>query len=206
MKLYTYKIRRDYGFAPNPFFGVCTLATCKPVIRKGVKIGDWIAGFGGLDTPVPNRIVYLMQVDEKLTFDQYWNDERFQNKKPLFTKKIQYCYGDNVYHHNEGNNEWIQEDSHHSSESGINYKNLKRDTGVNSVAISYKYWYFGRNALVLPDYLESIICHNRGHRVVKENKLIEQLIELISQNYKEGVSGLPFSLRDGHLFQRYKGE
>ncbi len=26
--------RRDYGFAPNPFHGICTLATCKPVIRR----------------------------------------------------------------------------------------------------------------------------------------------------------------------------
>ena len=34
---------RDYGFAPNPYFGYCTLATCKPVIRRCAGVGDWIA-------------------------------------------------------------------------------------------------------------------------------------------------------------------
>jgi hypothetical protein len=39
-------VARDYGFAPNPFFGVCTLATCKPKIRKAAAIGDWVVGTG----------------------------------------------------------------------------------------------------------------------------------------------------------------
>lgn len=35
----------DTGFAPNPFFGILTLATCKPGIRLTKKVGDYIAGF-----------------------------------------------------------------------------------------------------------------------------------------------------------------
>lgn len=38
--LYAYAITRDLGFAPNPFHGFCTLATCKPGIRKTAKVGD----------------------------------------------------------------------------------------------------------------------------------------------------------------------
>ena len=37
--LYSYVITRDYGFAPNPFGGICTLATCKPGIRNHAKVG-----------------------------------------------------------------------------------------------------------------------------------------------------------------------
>ena len=44
MKLFSYIITHDIGFAPNPFFGYCTLANCKPVIRRTSKIGDWIVG------------------------------------------------------------------------------------------------------------------------------------------------------------------
>lgn len=29
MKCFRYKLDHDYGFAPNPFWGVMTLATCK---------------------------------------------------------------------------------------------------------------------------------------------------------------------------------
>ena len=91
MDLYTYKITRDYGFAPNPYFNFCTLATCKPKIRGGCKIGDWIAGFGGSNTIAANKLVCLMQVSEKLDFDEYWNDPRFKNKKPNFNRSIKCC-------------------------------------------------------------------------------------------------------------------
>ena len=44
MKLYSYIVAHDGGFAPNPFWGYCTLANCKPKIRQTAKVGDWIVG------------------------------------------------------------------------------------------------------------------------------------------------------------------
>lgn len=44
MKGYSYIVARDYGFAPNPFYGICTLATCKPIIRKHCEVGDYVIG------------------------------------------------------------------------------------------------------------------------------------------------------------------
>ena len=44
MKLYSYIVARDFGFAPNPFYGFCTLATCKPKIAKdryGWRLDNW---------------------------------------------------------------------------------------------------------------------------------------------------------------------
>jgi hypothetical protein len=32
--LYSYVVRWDHGFAPNPFYETCTVATCKPYIAK----------------------------------------------------------------------------------------------------------------------------------------------------------------------------
>ena len=40
-----YKITHDTGFAPNPFHGYLTLATCKLGIRLKAKVGEWICGF-----------------------------------------------------------------------------------------------------------------------------------------------------------------
>lgn len=209
MNLYTYKITRDFGFAPNPYFNFCTLATCKPKIRGNCKIGDWIAGFGGLNTIVGNKLVCLMQVDEKLEFDEYWNDQRFQNKKPNFSKSIKYCYGDNIYHHDE-NGDWLQENSHHSLDDGINYKNLIRDTSVNQVIISENYWYFGRNAINLCNELSVIIPKNRGHRKfddIDSEEYITCLLNYMNDNkYSNGINGLPFSWNNKKRFSRYKGE
>ncbi len=46
MYIYSYVLRYDDGVAPNPFFGFCTLAVCKPVIRRKAQVGDWIIGTG----------------------------------------------------------------------------------------------------------------------------------------------------------------
>lgn len=64
MRLYSYIVAHDTGFAPNPFWGWCTLATCKPRIRKSAGVGDWIIGL----TPkrAGNRLLYAMKVEEKI--------------------------------------------------------------------------------------------------------------------------------------------
>ena len=46
MKYFAYILAFDSGFAPNPFYGYCTLADCKPKIRKQAQVGDWIIGLG----------------------------------------------------------------------------------------------------------------------------------------------------------------
>jgi hypothetical protein len=45
MRLFSYKLTTDLDFAPNPFYGMLTLVTCKPGKRRTKKKGDWIAGF-----------------------------------------------------------------------------------------------------------------------------------------------------------------
>ena len=111
-------ITRDYGFAPNPFWNICSLATCKPQIRERALKGDWVAGFGGAKTTIARKMVFLMQVDEICTFDEYWEDSRFFVKRPRFDGNYQQCYGDNIYYHIGG--ERMQENSHHSYADGIN--------------------------------------------------------------------------------------
>ena len=46
-RAYIYVVARDFGFAPNPFHGFLTLATCKPHIRKDAQVDDWVVGMGG---------------------------------------------------------------------------------------------------------------------------------------------------------------
>lgn len=67
MKFYSYVIPRDFGFAPNPYFGYCTLATCKQGIRKSAHVGDWIGAFGAASMTIRGRLVSLMLVDETLS-------------------------------------------------------------------------------------------------------------------------------------------
>src|SRR5690348_6657632 len=77
VRLFSYVVRWDHGFAPNPFFASCTVATCKPAIRNVAAEGHYILGTGTAERGLNGRIVFIMRVDEVTTFDNYWNDPRF---------------------------------------------------------------------------------------------------------------------------------
>lgn len=154
-RVYSYKLSRDFGFAPNPFHGVCTLATCKPQIRRGAQIGDLIIGCGSRELDMIGRVIFAMKVSEKLTFQQYWDDPRFESKKANLRSSKAAAYGDNIYHLD--NNQWIQEDSHHSFEGGIaNPLNMQRDLGSHDVLIGKEFVYWGSNAPVMPVHLRDL--------------------------------------------------
>ena len=73
MKLFSYVVARDFGFAPNPFYGICSLATCKPRIRCAANVGDWIVGTGSKKRGRQNFFVYVMRVTDSYTYNEYWN-------------------------------------------------------------------------------------------------------------------------------------
>lgn len=154
MRLFVYKVRYDIGFAPNPFHGTCTLATCKPRIRKSASVGDWIIGVGSKGNRTYGRLVFAMQVGEKLSFDEYWRDERFHAKRPDRRGSLKYRYGDNIYHRENG--EWIQEDGRHSSDDGSpNAAHIRRDTGADGVLIGSWFTYWGGDGPEIPPVLRS---------------------------------------------------
>ncbi|WP_164479392.1 hypothetical protein [Methylocystis rosea] len=153
MRVFSYKIARDYGFAPNPFHGVCTLATCKPRIRSSAQLGDIVVGCGCKKNGLLGRIICVLRVTGKCSFQDYWDNPRFTIKRPFFKGNQSRAYGDNIYHHDERGG-WLQERSHHSFPDGsLNADNLARDTGCEHVLWSDDFTYFGRAAIAIPSHL-----------------------------------------------------
>lgn len=183
--LYIYVVERDFGFAPNPFHGCCTLATCKPRIRKFAKVGDWVMGVGGRRLNATGKCVYLMKVSEVSTFDEYWLDKRFAVKKPHRNGSLVMMVGDNIYHQDNVTNKWLQEDSHHSNPDGSpNIENLQIDTGATNVLISFYFYYFGSSAPNID--LESIGYKNgRGYRKMSFNsEAVVNFVQHIESEYQ----------------------
>lgn len=189
--LYTYTITRDFGFAPNPFHGFCSLATCKPRIRKAARIGDWVMGIGGTSLGAAKRkCIFLMKVTEKNGFQNYWSDRRFSLKKPLRNGSRVQMLGDNIYHKGPDDS-WIQEDSHHSNPDGSpNPVNIKRDTGQSDqVLISNYFIYYGSQAVDVN--LDSI-----GYTRIRDFKKTDlsaspegrQIIETMFNNYRRHIN------------------
>lgn len=154
--IYSYVVAYDSGFAPNPFNGYCTLATCKPKIRKHASAGDWIVGTGSDRKGVRRGgfLVHAMRVEETLTFSEYWNDKRFSKKKPNLFGSYRMASGDNIYcPHGQG---WLQLNSYHSNKDGTpSADHIKRDTSVDRVLISQNFFYFGAEGPKIPDHLQT---------------------------------------------------
>lgn len=194
-RVYLYVVDRDYGFAPNPFHGVCTLATCKPSIRSTAKVGDWIIGVGGGQLKASGKCIFAMNVTQKLTFNQYWNDARFASKKPVRNGSKKMMMGDNIYVQNPDSS-WQQLPSHHSNVDGsINYSNVIKDTRYPNVLISSHFYYFGINALTIPETILTNLGYKnrRGHRVYDHNAASDLIDWIEGHNLVlNKVAGDPF--------------
>lgn len=159
--VYVYVVDRDFGFAPNPFHGVLTLATCKPRIRSVASIGDWIVGVGGARLQKRGRCIFGMRVTGHLSFQEYWESADYQVKKPVRNGSLVNLVGDNIY--SRVNGAWVQADSHHSNADGTaNEENLKSDTSTDRVLISEDFRYLGSAAEVIPPEIVARLQYQNG--------------------------------------------
>lgn len=170
MNIFSYIVRYDVGFAPNPFYGVCTLATCKPKIRKAASVDDWVIGTGSASRGLSGMLVFAMLVDETLAFDSYWDDERFARKRPSMRGNFKQSVGDNIYHRDVPTRRWRQEDSRHTRADGTpNPDHVARDTAVDVVLVSRRFSYFGAHGPAVPGHLRTgpdldLVHGSSGHR------------------------------------------
>jgi hypothetical protein len=161
-RIYRYILTTDDGAAPNPFGGFCTLAICKPGIRRTARHGDWVLGF---QSRAHDRLIYAMEVQECLTFARYWKDPRFKRRRPS-DRSIP---TDNIYKPSgrmtiDGAPElvWVPNNVHEKDHQ-------RRDLSGKSVLIAERFWYFGSYAAPLPARLAHLQPHSRGH-VVQKNR------------------------------------
>jgi hypothetical protein len=159
MTLYSYIVKHDTGFAPNPFFGYCTLACCKPGIRRHAKKDDWIVGLTPSAKGRGNKIVYFMEVEESFSFGDYWRDPRFKQKRPKLDADIARKSGDNIYKPLP-NGDYHQMPSAHSNPQfgkGEDPETKERDVFKGErVLVSRNFVYFGSKAKELPSELQAL--------------------------------------------------
>lgn len=195
MRLFSYVVARDYGFAPNPFHGNCTLATCKPIIRRVAEIGDWVVGTGSSKRNRKGFLVYAMRVTEAMTFNEYWTDDRFARKRPNLRGSKKQAFGDNIYFKGDAV-EWEQQDSHHSYQNGApNPLNIQNDTQTDRVLISTDYAYWGGSGPKIPqalrDYGGLDICALRNHKSNFPEALMNEFLAWFYALDESGYCGAP---------------
>ena len=195
MRLFSYIVRYDIGFGPNPFHGMCTLATCKQEIRLKAKVGDWVVGTGSKGKGLEGHLVYAMCVDQIVDFDTYWKSPQFAHKIPTAHGSQKQAYGDNIYHHGD-DDEWVQANSRHSFADGLpNPGHIAKDTKADAVLIGTDFIYFGGSGPLIPDDLRSgpglDLVHDRSfHRCQFSKERIDATVEWI-HSLGIGVHGRP---------------
>lgn len=195
MSYFSYKIEHDFGLAPNPFGEYCTLAVCKPTIRnnKNLQIGDWIIGTGSVKLNKLHCLIFAMQVEEKITMEDYWNDPRFQYKKPVINGSLVQMYGDNIYYKDAKTRKWKQANDAHSLAGGrTNKDHLEVDTGGKYVLISTTFFYFGDKAIQIPKRFLEVCSEGRNMKGPSIPVAIaDNFISWIKKKYALGIHGDP---------------
>jgi len=204
MRLFTYKMTHDTGFAPNPFHGVLTLATCKPGIRRTKKPQDWVAGFSskslrsnsipyGVDI-ADDALLWVGRVSEVLPINQYFEENRFVEKIPDVNSGDPIkCVGDNIYKPlSSGDFEQLE------SEHGENLKN--HDLGGKNVLVFNEFYYMGRAGRPLPSEIQihNPRVHDRGAPAgnkTGDDHQIKKLIAWVKGQYRQcGLIDMPCML------------
>lgn len=182
-KLFTYKVKFDGGNAPNPYGTVCTLAICKPAIRRSARPGDVIVGFGCKSNgDNEKRIIYCMVVSEVLSWKEYINkcSTTWPNKIPNSVR-------------DQGDCIWKNTDGAHNprlSHSGHNLGDYETDVQYGeNVLVADRFWYFGRGdkfKICIEDELPIV---NRGHRSASNTREMRQAFADFFRNHFTMPSG-----------------
>lgn len=183
----------DCGFAPNPFHKILSLATCKPQIRLKKQVGDYIAGF--TSNALCNQktgqesLIYIMRISEKISYDEYWNDPRFELKK-LSNKSAVSRVGDNIYKPVRNLKEF---DINNYSQTPNPYhptKELKeRDLSGQYVLLSNEFFYFGKGAIPIDKFKINIPKFQSSHGIKTENEIdIDKLWKYLSNNHPQNTA------------------
>jgi hypothetical protein len=182
-RLFSYVIWEDTGFAPNPFYGVCTLNCCKPGIRRVADLGDWVAGFVGSNHSADRgRLVYAMRVTQKLTMGEYdaLTQRELSGKIPMVSRDDYWRQvGDSIYDYSGGAPVQRHNRYHGPGE-------MDNDLDGDYTLLSDDFYYFGRRPVEMPEHLWPVIHKGIGYKWKPNAQYVEPFVEWITSKYEPG--------------------
>jgi hypothetical protein len=188
MRLCSYTVVHDTGFAPNPFGGYCTLAACTPN-HQGVRLcrGDWVLGHSTAGTG--HKLIYAMKISEVLGFDEYSLDERFASKKPRLDRGWELACGDNIYYRGD-DGAWKQRPTRFHE----NAASFAQDVKHPRVFVSEHFFYFGASAPDIPDEYRDLVRERQGVKCRHARPLVVAFTTWLESSFTPGKLGIPRDL------------
>lgn len=177
-EIWRYVVRYDRGFAPHISDNLLTLCTCKPTIRKYAKVGDYILGFNDIRHTF-GTLIWAGRVSEKLLMGDY--ALRFPDRRDV------------IYQRNGWEIDGREKLVHYDGPEHNNPKSIQTDISGQYSLLCKSFWFWGKNAVALPDELHALIYKNIGQK----KKLPDQgLLMILEKWLEEQPSGLNGGHRD----------
>lgn len=212
--LCSYTMTYDEGFAPNPYHGVLTLATCKPKIRSSKRIdqGVWLAGWAGRrlqqDKEKQRELIYLAKISEKISLGKYY--VQYKQKRPKIIdlsykenekdekgryraikeyvrnhqEEIGDLMGDNIYKLNLENGNLEWQPNNNHP-----FDCAKHDIGGQYAIICHEFYYFGGekgNHLYIPEEY-NIRMPKRYTAYTEDSDEVKRFIDYVTSNSDKAI-------------------
>ena len=209
--LYCYKMTHDTGFAPNPYHGVLTLATCKPTIRRCAEVNYWISGWTSNKVQSKDKkhefsdetqsLIYLAKVTKKIPIEDYWENYDYKRPKKINNRKHNttncrgmkndtsgsYDMGDNIYKPIKGKKAEFRQ-LPNGGGHGIN--NKEHDLSGRFVLICEEFYYFGVEDAILKNKIinDKNFVVPRCKKIQLDHPIAKQIIDFVTKNYSSGIN------------------
>lgn len=178
MKLISYTLAGDDGAAPNPFWGLCTLAIRKPSIRLAAEVDDWVVGLGSAQSPIgdiSDSIVFAMKVTGKMSLEEYdqFCKTFIPKKKPDWrSRDYRMRMGDCIYNYISPENIKMRTGIHREN-------NMEKDLGGRFALVSKQFYYFGDKPVRLPEELRNLKDPGKAHQTHEDPALLESFVRWV---------------------------
>lgn len=172
--LFTYCIPIDDGAAPNPYWEICTLNICKPVIRRVANVGDWVVGTGSVKFDCADHVVYAMKVTQKMTMAEYdsWVKQYCPEKEA--------DWGNGDHRRRLGDSIYDFTTDPPKQRKGVHGSgNVKTDLGGQCTLLSTHFYYFGNKPVLLPEDLRPIVKQGQAHRSRSNQPFLSRFVSWI---------------------------
>lgn len=175
-RVWRYVLATDRGYAPCIDDGLLTLCTCKPKIRAGAKVGDWVIGFMPKKLGI-GRVAWAGCVSEILSMGEY--RERYAGRRDAIYRRVGW--------HPDG-----REDLKHYGGSYHNSpKEIARDLRGRRALIFDPFWYWGGDAPVAVPAVKALAHYHVGQTTKGSTpETIKRLRAWLSR-WPPGIHGAP---------------
>ena len=184
--LYSYIVREDHGFAPNPYGGVLTLTCCKPDMRLQAQSGDYVAGISGADHPASRKLLlFAAKITARMTMTAYrdWAESECTDKIP----------GPVPPHRKLGDAMYVGPDLARDRRGYHDRSNRAEDVRGRYALLSRfpDFAYFGSRPVELPEHLRPITGVRRYYWSRKNDDYLPRFVEWFDSLQDRGLRHSP---------------